>query len=60
MDKDNVIKAYQWAVNRLDDYFEYRFSHDSSIEIQKTVFDILGKLTDRLQEIEKEQTQNKQ
>ena len=45
MDKDKMITAYQRAINKIDDYFEYRA--ESAADRSK-VHDILSDLTEEL------------
>ena len=48
MDKDKTIEAYQQAINRIDDYFEY--SYHSSKDREK-VYIIIKELTEKLVDI---------
>lgn len=43
----NHLRAYRWAIDRIDDYFEYC---SGSPEDKKKVYQILGNLTDRLKD----------
>lgn len=54
MDKDKMIAAYQRAVNKIDDYFEY----DSMIE-KKTFQSSRAKVHSILEQLTKELTQAK-
>ena len=49
MADEEKLKHYQWAINKIDDHFEY--SHESKKDQQK-VHSILRQLTERLVELE--------
>lgn len=50
MDKDKMLAAYQRAINKIDDYFEYdgMMAKKTFVTSQKRVHEILDQLTKEL------------
>lgn len=49
---DDFLEAYQRAVNKIDDYLEYRYASSNIMDMRKTVYGILEKLNEELAEIQ--------
>jgi len=48
MSKVKCLTAYQKAINDIDDYFEYRYKHDSVKDIKQFVDNVLIKLNESI------------
>lgn len=48
MNKDNTIEAYQRAINKIDDYFEYQYKFSEQDDNKLFVVSVLDELADEL------------
>ena len=45
----NMFKAYQQAINKIDDYFEYRYTAHNPDQIKEFVMGVIDELAEELE-----------
>jgi hypothetical protein len=48
VNKDKTLEAYQRAINKIDDYFEYRYKFSEQDDNKLFVISVLDELADEL------------